>query len=128
MAKRGSVKALSDAHENYIADLLDGVRSKSSGAAEHDAGDVRTPFTLIECKLTGHPGKEPKSLPVFVQHLEKVAKEAWEEGKDPMLALRYYKPTSSLARADGWVDLTVRLATDEADREEAYTSLSFNGN
>lgn len=125
MARRGSTKALSVKHEDYIAKIFDGVRSKSSGAAEHDAGDVRSDTLLIECKMTGSPGViVTKPLPVFVRELEVVAKQAWEESKDPMLALRYYCPTSVLSGKDGWIDLTVRLAADDADREIAYAKVS----
>lgn len=121
MARRGSVKYLSVRQEDYIARLFNGRRSKSSGAAEHDAGDVRCVHLLIECKMTGNPGATvSKPVPRFVQDFEKIAREAWEESKDPMLALRYYSPDSVLAGADGWIDLTLRLATDDAEREADY--------
>lgn len=56
----------------------------------------------------------------WVQHFEKVTQEAWEEGKDPMLALRYYAPDSPLADSNGWIDFTVMRARDQAVREEVY--------
>jgi hypothetical protein len=107
MARRGSTKDRSEQHENWIAAEYDGVRSPSSGAADTDQGDVRTKTMLIECKTTGTPEK-PSRLPVFIQHLEKVCQEAWEEGRDGMVALRYYYPESRLANNDGWVDVVVR--------------------
>lgn len=111
MAKRGSTKDDSVRHEDHLAALFNGKRSRSSGAAVHDAGDVRTEYLLIECKMTR--GRKPK----FVTEFEKVAKEAWEEGKDPMLALRYYDPDSLLADSEGWIDLTLMRASDMADTE-----------
>lgn len=106
MAQRGSSKELSVRHEDYVAKLFSGKRSKSSGAAEGDAGDVRCDTLLIECKMT--KGR----VPTFVHHLEKVSKEAWVEGKTPMLALRYYDPDSPLSHANGWIDLVVLDAHD----------------
>lgn len=108
MARRGGSKDLSVRHEDHIAKLFNGKRSRSSGAAEGDAGDVRCPTLLIECKMTRKP--PPKIFSDF----DKIAKEAWETGKDPVLALRYYKPYSPLAGPDGWVDFTVMLASDHA--------------
>lgn len=121
MAKKGSVKYFSVQHEDHIAKLFHGERSPSSGAAEHDGGDVRSDYILIECKMTGNPGAAAsKPLPKFVREFEKIAKEAWEEGRTPMLALRYWSPDSVLAGPNGWVDLTLLLATDMADREERF--------
>lgn len=115
MAKRGSSKDLSVRHEEAIAAAYAGKRSASSGAADHDQGDVRTPAYLIECKLTGGPAKPLARTPTLVQHMEKVADEAWSEGKDPMVCLRYYLPDSPLANSTGWVDFTVRLTKDDCD-------------
>lgn len=113
MATKGSSKELSIRHEEHIAKLFDGKRSPSSGAAETDAGDVRCKHLLIECKMTGSPGNMvSKPLPKFVQEFEKIAQEAWAEGKDPVLALRYYFPDSILAGPDGWIDLGLMLASD----------------
>ncbi len=118
MARRGSKKELSDRHEKYIAKLFDGHQSASSGASRHDPGDVRTNALLIECKMTGNPGVAvSKPLPRFVQEFAKIADEAWQEGRAPMLALRYYQPKSRIAGADGWIDLTLMLASDMADRK-----------
>lgn len=107
MAAKGSSKDRSVQHENFIAAEYGGRRSPSSGSAVADPGDVRTDAFLIECKTTGGPEK-PSQLPVFVQHLEKVCLEAWEEGRDGMVALRYYQPESKLANPEGYVDVIVR--------------------
>ena len=119
MAKRGSTKALSIEQEEHVSEIYGGIRSKSSGAADHDQGDVRvaSDHTLFECKGTfgERTGKKPVRS-TLVKHMEKVANEAWAEGRDPALALRFYMPDSILSDADGYVDLTVRLLHDDAYR------------
>jgi hypothetical protein len=119
MAARGTTKHWSLVQEERIATVYRGKRSKSSGAAAHDQGDVRTTSQLIECKYTGAPGEPLKNIPKIVQDFEKIAREAWAEGRDPLLALRYYHPESILADGDGWVDLSVRRTCDDIEREEA---------
>ena len=111
MARRGSVKALSVEHEEFIARLFHGKRSASSGAAVTDNGDVRCERWLIECKMTGNPSEVSKKSAV-AKDFEKIATEAYAEGRDPMLALRYFDPDSKLANVDGWVDLAVMRAQD----------------
>lgn len=64
--------------------------------------------------MTGGPGEKPKKLPVFIQQLEKITEEAYTEGREPVLALRYFAPNSILATWDGWVDVVVRRAADAA--------------
>jgi hypothetical protein len=109
MARRGTNKRLSVEQEHFIARLYEGTVSPSSGGADHDQGDVRCPTLLIECKVTMQE-KRPKILKEF----EKIATEAWAEGRDPALALRYFAPESILADTDGWVDLMVRRVADDA--------------
>jgi hypothetical protein len=109
MATRGSKKDLSRRHEDYIAQVYEGKRSKSSGAAVTDSGDVRTHSELFECKMTKIPSK-------FLKDFEKVALEARAEGKDPVLCYREYAPDSPLANHEGWVDITMRLTTDDTER------------
>jgi hypothetical protein len=65
--------------------------------------------------MTGGPGEKPKPLPKFVQHLEKVAEEAYLEGREPVVALRYFAPTSILANPQGWIDVAVRPAQSDAE-------------
>jgi hypothetical protein len=103
-------------HEEFIAKSYGGTRTKGSGAGIKEKGDVRIEATdeLVECKLQGEPGKARRSR--IVTLLEKVADEAYEEGFDPMLALRYFNPDSTLANADGYVDVTIRLTHDDARR------------
>jgi hypothetical protein len=124
MAKKGSSKYRSVVQEDLAAMLYQGKRSPSSGAADTDAGDVRTTHSLIECKTAGRPGVEiVPQLPRFVKWLEKVALEAWEEGRDPALFLRYYRPDSRLADRAGWVDVVVRPLVGDVLRENAYAKV-----
>lgn len=118
MAPRGSKKALSVEHENFVAKKYSGKRSNSSGAAAHDQGDVRVynHDILIECK--GQFGERTGSKPVrstLIRQMEKIADEAWSEGKDPAVALRFYLPESPLANNEGYVDFIVRLLADDAN-------------
>jgi hypothetical protein len=107
-------KEISKQHEEWIAKQYDGQRSRSSGGSNTDKGDVRiaTTKTLFECKATGCPGEASKYTTI-IRHLEKIADEAWTEGKNPALAMRYFCPDSPLAGPDGWLDLTVRLTSDD---------------
>lgn len=108
MAKKGSSKALSVEHEEFIAKYYDGRRSESSGGADHDQGDVRDYRTLFECKAA-----RPARKPTLVKQFEKVADEAWSEGREPAVALRYYWPDSPLADHRGFIDFSVRLVRDD---------------
>lgn len=108
MAHRGSVKRMSVDHEEFIARSYNGKRSPSSGGAAHDNGDIRCPTALIECKVTR---KEIK--PKIIKDFEKITEEAYAEGREPALALRYFEPNSILANSDGWIDLIVRRVADD---------------
>ena len=116
-------KELSKQHEEFIAEKYNGQRSPSSGASDTDKGDVRVEGSksLIECKLSGAPGSGSKRTTLLSQ-MEKIADEAWSEGKKPAVALRLFSPDSTLSNVDGWVDMTVRLTTDDAEREEWLSS------
>lgn len=114
MAERGTRKRLSVEHEDKLAKLYDGKRSPSSGASKTDRGDVRCAKILIEAKMT--KGK----IPAWVEKFEKITKEAYYEGREPMLAFRFYNPDSILADSEGWIDLVVRRAGEDALREKDY--------
>lgn len=116
MARPGSSKKRSLDQEDFVARLYGGKRSPSSGAAVHDAGDIRTERCLIEAKTTGGPHVS-RPAPMIIKHLEKIAHEAWEEGRDPVLVMRYYLPSSSLSTTDGFVDVAIRPMRDDAERE-----------
>jgi hypothetical protein len=117
VAIRGSKKARSVAHEDWIAKLYAGKRSPSSGGAFTDAGDVRTTDQLIECKTDMPTTTNAERKPKIVKQMEKIADEAWQEGREPVLALRLFQPDSVLASPEGYVDLTVRLTRDDAYRD-----------
>jgi hypothetical protein len=118
-------KEVSNAHERYVARLYRGIQSPSSGASSVDKGDVRiaSSRTIFECKATGSPGGDSKYT-TLIRQFEKVADEAWIEGKSPAVALRYFCPDSPLAGPDGWLDFTVRLTKDDAEREAWLSSSS----
>lgn len=114
-------RQLAKQHEEAIAALFGGIRSKSSGASVVDKGDVRVKdeANLFECKLKGEPGSQPKRKATLVRQMEKVSSEAYAEGLDPAIALRFFDPDSPLSDpATGWVDLVVRVAGDDALRSE----------
>lgn len=120
MARRGSTKALSVQQEDFIARLFRGVRSKSSGAAANDKGDVRCSKLLIECKMSKGTAAKPKKPPAWIKDFEKITYEAYAEGREPVLAFRFYDPESILSDPDGFIDLTVRRAKEDAMREKDY--------
>ena len=103
MAIRGSNKAKSVAHEEDIAEWFNGTRSPSSGGADTDDGDVKTENELFECKYT-------ESRSALLGQMEKIADEAFSSGREPVVALRFYAPTSVLADRRGYVDLLVTRA------------------
>lgn len=113
MAKPGSTKWLSQRQERKVARVYGGAVSPSSGAAISDQGDVRTPTELIECKHRGTFDKPAKSISLKLSDLEKIADEAWSEGRQPVMVLSMYAPDSVLADADGEVNVTVRLTMDD---------------
>lgn len=115
MAKRGTNKRKSVDQEDHLAGVYGGLRSASSGAADNDQGDIRSPTLLIEAKVTGGPGLPLKPLPKFVREFEKITEEAYSEGRIPVLALRFFAPESILADRRGWIDLALRRVSDDAD-------------
>jgi len=116
MAKRGSTKALSVAHEDRVAAAYEGVRSPSSGGAISDRGDVRTGTHLHECKNRGTYDKPARSISVKLDDLEKIADEATSEGRLWAQSLSIYAPDSPLAGRHGFVDLTVRPMSEDKER------------
>lgn len=120
MAKRGTTKAFSIEQEDHVAKAYGGRRSPSSGGADNDSGDVRAPKDLIECKYKGDPNRPLKNQPVLLRQFEKVAVEAYMEGRSPVIALRFYWPDSPLANHQGWVDLSVRLLEEDAELRDCH--------
>lgn len=99
--------------EERVAKRYKGKRSPSSGAAVHDQGDVRSVRDLIECKHSGTFDKPAKSISLKLVDFEKIADEAWSEGRNPAIALSIYAPDSPLADNDGFIDWIARLQTDD---------------
>ena len=118
LAKRGSTKWLSVRQEDEIARRFAGKRSLSSGGSVTDQGDVRTAKLLIECKHRGTFDKPARSVSIKLDDFEKIADEAWSEGRQPVMALRIYCPDSVLSDEDGNVDIIARLIDD--DRKGRY--------
>lgn len=123
MAKRGTVKYDSVQHEEFVAKLYKGKRSPSSGAAVSDGGDVRSDEDLFECKQKGNSNKPAKSISIKLDVLEKIADEAWSEGREPVVALRIYNPDSPLADDSGNIDLVARLIQDDLGNIEIRRAL-----
>lgn len=118
MAKRGTTKRSSTDQEAYVAKQYGGKVSPSSGGSDGDAGDVRTSDQLFECKQTGTEDKYAKSVSVKLDVFEKIADEAWSEGREPVVALRIYNPSSVLSDERGNVDFIVRLIDNDLARME----------
>lgn len=112
MAARGSSKARSVDHEDFIAKHYSGRRNAGSGALDTETGDVETWGEAFECKTTGQPGKPAKSS--LITRMEKITDEAHQVGKTGALALRFFAPDSPLADYDGFVDLVVRRVKDDS--------------
>ena len=76
-------KQLSKDHEDFIAKYLPGGRrTKASGAAPHDPGDVVSDGYVVECKASR------KSVTVTKAMWEKILWEA-HSGKEPAIAIRF---------------------------------------
>src|ERR1035437_5977276 len=127
MAKLGTNKRRSLDQEHFVAQRYGGRVSPSSGGADTDAGDVRTDVSLIECKVSGIPGREtnqpaPPSCRESLRWLVKINQEAVEEGRIPASAIRWFDVNGefdSLADVEGWVDVVVRPLLYDAEHEHA---------
>jgi hypothetical protein len=120
MARRGTSKRKSRDQEDFVAGCYDGVVSPSSGAADTDQGDVRSPVSLIECKAMGEEGKEDRpSLNQILTWLSEITYQAWEEGRDPVLCLRIWAENHPLSR-HGVLDLAITHVTPAGDRDQAW--------
>lgn len=104
--------------EDDIAKWYDGKRSRSSGAARGDKGDVRFSIFvedwvrgpssheyLAECKTT-----EAKSVSIKREVWDKIEEEAKQVGKRPTLFLRFYDHDTGKHK-----DLVVRDVNDDLE-------------
>lgn len=73
---------------------------------------------MFECKHTGTFDHPKRSARITLDTLEKLADEAWSESREPVLMLSIYAPDSVLADGHGFIDLTVRLMSDDVRRED----------
>ena len=91
-------KELSVDQEHFVAYYLGGRRTKASGAAKHDPGDVVAEDWLVECKLT-----RAKTISVKKNDWDKIRDEC-HTGRSPLMALRFIdendKPTQDLVVID----------------------------
>jgi hypothetical protein len=108
MARQGTNKYASRKQEEYVARAYAGTFSPSSGAADNDAGDIRTPHQLLECKVTG-VAKPAASISINIETWKKIQEEAWAEGKIPGMAMRV------LAKDGKTYDFIVRLISDDTE-------------
>lgn len=81
-----SKRKIADKQEKHLAKKLGAKRTINSGAFDISKGDLFTDKHLIEAKYTD---KDQYILKYAT--LEKIAKEAFESGKDPALILLFRK-------------------------------------
>lgn len=112
MPDRKLIKEHSRAQEEFIARVVAGKRSPSSGASIYDDGDVDSADFIVECKMSGNPDKHAKSISLRLNDLEKVFDEAALNKKTPLMALRIYNPESLISDHKGNVDLICIRAQD----------------
>lgn len=92
MTKKPTTRDMSDSHEIFLAEILDGRRSKGSGNQFNDAMDGRNK-RYDQAHALAWDGKSTfaKSIGVTLEMWEKAREQS--HGEIPMLALRWY---------DGW--------------------------
>lgn len=96
-------------HEEFIAKLYGGRRSKSSGASFHDPIDVTTDSMVIECEYT-----ENKSYSLKKSFWKEVVNKT-HSSKQPALAIRFL----DLDTGDS-IDLLVISVHDDVEDRENY--------
>ena len=87
--------------ERKTAKRLDGRSRPGSGAVEGAKGDIDLPAFLAENKTTEH-----KSLSLKLDWLEKIDREAREEGKSPALSIQFVDKMGNPLRFGRWVLIT----------------------
>ena len=147
MAKRDTSKRRSVDQENWVAQQYNGKVSPSSGGAATDRGDVRTERQLIECKYIGlktmvktadwstekkgynlETVEKPwKSIRIEIEDLEKICDEAWHEGREPVMQIQVKNPDSPIANDKGFINITVRLTSDDVYRNDIVDGFQDSG-
>lgn len=110
MAKRGTTRAMSDKHEEFLVDLFGGRRTRGSGNQASNPMDGRHSRMSEVCAFAWD-GKSTlgKSVGVTREMWEKAEEQS--HGERPMLALRFYDTD----RLDVGLDLVVISAQDMAE-------------
>jgi hypothetical protein len=110
MARKGTTRAMSDKHEEYLAELFGGRRTRGSGNQFNNQMDGRTHRKDVEFAFAWD-GKSTHGESVGV------SREMWTKAVEqshherPMLALRWYDTD----RLDVGLDLVVITAEDMAE-------------
>ncbi len=116
--KKPTTREMSDAHEEFLEELIDGRRTRGSGNQFNNQADVRNdarrqPHAFaVDGKCTF-----AKSLTVKDTDLEKIRDQAHNEL--PAMALRWY-PDWTLKKADDWVLLRAQDFEDLLADARAY--------
>lgn len=107
MAKAGTQKQWSIDQENSVARWLGGTRTKNSGATDRQKGDVASEDYLVECKFAGSPVKPARSISLKLEDYHKIRDEAAQEGRVPLMHVRFIAHDSPWADDNGFVDAYV---------------------
>ncbi len=91
-----SLKERVNAHEQDLADKLDGRRQPNSGSLPQHKGDIKLDNFLLDSKET-----ESSAILVTKKDLLKINREAFQEGKEPGLVLTLYNMASVVPKE--WV-------------------------
>lgn len=95
--KKGSEHNIGNVAERNLAKRLKGRPTVSSGAKEHDKGDVDLGNYLLECKAT-----EAASISIKLDWLAKISRESLCVNKLPALAIQFMED-GRLHRNGSWV-------------------------
>ena len=117
MARRGTTRAMSDAHEDYLAEVLGGRRTRGSGNQPSNPMDGRQ-ASLNEPFAFAWDGKSTfgKSLSIDLPMWHKAEDQAYNER--PMIALRWY----TTERLEVGLDLVAIHINDFVELREAATN------
>jgi hypothetical protein len=103
-----TTRRMSDAHEEFLADLLGGRMTKGSGNQWHDQSDGKMPRDLPYSFAWDGKATFGKSIGVSREMWAKIRKQAHD--RRPMIPLRFY----DTEKLDVALDLVVVLADDFA--------------
>jgi len=84
--------------ERKTAKRLGGRTRPGSGSVEGCKGDIALPDYLVENKSTEH-----KSISLKLSWLDKISREAREEGKEPALSIQFVDKAGNSEKHGRWV-------------------------